>query len=396
MNPNIEKLYNLGKKPFRLIVGLMSGTSLDGLDIALCKFSGSGSDSEFEILNFETIPYSSSFQEQIRLVFAKNEVEQKHISGLNVVIANNHASALLQTLKKWNISADQIDLIASHGQTIFHAPQSISDKFYPNNTFQIGDGDHLAVKTGIITMSDFRQKHVAAGGEGAPLVLYGDYFLFQDSIEDRILLNLGGISNFTYLPSQSSLQQGDEIWATDLGPANTLINQFMQEKFNLEMDRDGEIAQRGIIHQNLLEQLMNHAFFDLALPKTTGPEMFNLQYLNQAIERTGQAFIDEDIVATLTAFSVECVNKGLQVLKKKAVLYVSGGGVHNPVMMNSLKEANPTIQIKDFSVLDIIPDAKEALLFAALANENIMGNRESLKALKQVPQVFFGKISFPN
>src|SRR5690606_32921946 len=143
-------------------------------------------------------------------------------------------------LKEWNIDAEQIDLIASHGQTVFHAPQkSNHNEEFPNSTLQIGDGDHIAVNTGIITISDFRQKHVAAGGEGAPLVIYGDYILFSHDTENRIMLNIGGISNFTFLPAG---KQTDGLFATDVGPGNTLMNQYMQYHYSKPYDENGEIA----------------------------------------------------------------------------------------------------------------------------------------------------------
>lgn len=395
MNPNIEKLYQTAQKRKRLILGLMSGTSLDGLDLALCEFEGSGTQTRFRVLEFDTIPYTSLFQDQIRKVFAKEWVEQKHISGLHVLIARTHAQFVLESLKKWGYETDQIDAIASHGQTIFHAPYSSSEKIYPNNTFQIGDGDHIACETGIITLSDFRQKHVAAGGEGAPLVLYGDFLLFSDSQVNRVLLNLGGISNFTYLPSETSRNKGKQIWASDLGPANTLINQFVKKEYGVEMDRDGAISKQGVIQEDLLRELLNTPFFSLPFPKTTGPELFNLDYLNEAIERTNGQFEKEDIVATLTAFTVEALTLGFKEIEC-AEIYVSGGGLHNPEIMKGIKNNNPHLKFKNFETLGILPDAKEAVLFAVLANETLCGNKNSLKPLKNVPQVTFGKISFPD
>ena len=170
MNPNIAKLSDIAQKKDRLIIGLMSGTSLDGLDIALCKINGSGNKTKLELIKFVTMEYKREFRVWIRKIFAKKTIDQQTLCGLNPYIADVHASFLLKALKKWKVKPESIDIVASHGQTVFHAPQSHThDRTLPNSTLQLGDGDHIAVRTGIICLSDFRQKHLAAGGEGAPL-----------------------------------------------------------------------------------------------------------------------------------------------------------------------------------------------------------------------------------
>ncbi|MEO6760690.1 MAG: anhydro-N-acetylmuramic acid kinase, partial [Saprospiraceae bacterium] len=202
MRHHVQRLAALAEQPSRRIVGLMSGTSLDGLDVALCRFTGNGAETQVVVEQFATRPYDEGFKAEIRRVFAKREVDFQHLTLLNVVIAERHAAIVLECLRTWQVEPAEVDLIASHGQTVFHAPRifhGLDD--YPHATLQIGDGDHLARRTGILTISDFRQKHLAAGGEGAPLALYGDYFLFSQPGEDRFLLNLGGIANFTFLPA---------------------------------------------------------------------------------------------------------------------------------------------------------------------------------------------------
>ena len=224
MKHHVFQLNQIAKKRSRLIIGLMSGTSLDGLDVALCQFSGSGQKSRVNVLQFETLPYDEAFKAEIRRVFAKKEIDFQHLVLLNVLIAERHALLVNQCLEQWKLLPEDIDLLASHGQTVFHAPRVLHGlPDYPNATLQIGDGDHLARRTGIITISDFRQKHVAAGGEGAPLALYGDYFLFSQKGKVRYLLNIGGIANFTYLPAD---QDPKQAFATDTGPGNTLLDAF--------------------------------------------------------------------------------------------------------------------------------------------------------------------------
>ena len=172
MKESLSRLANLSQKESRLIIGLMSGTSLDGLDIALCKISGSGLNTKAEVLHFETADYDEEFKNDVRGVFSKKLVDLEKVTLLNARIGIIHASLINEFLRKHSISADEVDCIASHGQTIYHAPKHLHQlQNYPNATLQIGDADHIAVNTGIVTLSDFRQKHIAAGGEGAPLAL---------------------------------------------------------------------------------------------------------------------------------------------------------------------------------------------------------------------------------
>ena len=180
MNPQLSKLHSIGLRTSRRIIGLMSGTSLDGLDVALCRIGGSGLDTQVELEYFTTVPYEEDFKEKIRAVFAKKEISFEHLCLLNPYIGNQHGAMILRCLATWGVLPEDVDLIASHGQTVYHAPQKQHGLIeYPNATLQIGDGDHIAVTTGIITLSDFRQKHIAAGGEGAPLAVYGDYLYFS-------------------------------------------------------------------------------------------------------------------------------------------------------------------------------------------------------------------------
>ncbi len=281
----------------------MSGTSLDGLDIALCNVAGSGTRTKVVINKFITIPYSDDIRKRILHIFAKPNIEFKSLSELNAWLAITHGNMILSALKKWKVKPSNVDIIASHGQTVFHAPMAITPGVSVNSTLQIGDGDHIAVTTGIITLSDFRQKHIAAGGEGAPLAVYGDYLLFSKKNEDRIMLNIGGIGNFTYLPG--SLKR-DKVFVTDTGPGNTMIDQAMRSFFKGKtFDKDAEIALSGTVNEDLLSELKKDRFFELPFPKTTGPEQFNLNYLNKA--RKGRSIAKEDIIATLTRFSADTI-----------------------------------------------------------------------------------------
>lgn len=396
MNQNIQKLYQIAQKEERLIIGLMSGTSMDGLDVALCKFRGSGGDTEIEILNFDTISFSEDIKDEIRAVFAKKTIDFQQLCLLNPWIANLHGEIINDCLKNWGITNETVDIVASHGQTVFHAPKILHgiEKF-PNATLQIGDGDHLAIKTGIITFSDFRQKHCAAGGEGAPLAVYGDYLIFSKRGENRILLNMGGIANFTYLPANLD---ANLVFATDTGTGNTMIDAYMKQYFNLPYDKDAEIASKGNVNQALLDALKDNDFFKKGFPKTTGPELFNLGYLENAQKASQtEKLSHEDILATLCRFTAETIFDALNQLNynDSFQIYCSGGGVHNPLIMNYLKDLLPNFSFHKTDDLGISGDAKEAVLFATLANEALAGGETDFGSRKGVPSVSMGKVSFP-
>ncbi|MDB5120733.1 MAG: anhydro-N-acetylmuramic acid kinase [Sphingobacteriales bacterium] len=398
MNLSVKKLYTIGGKKERKIIGLMSGTSLDGLDIALCICKGSGLDTDIKILKFLTVPYEKAFKDDVKSIFSKREADLQKICLLNALIGTIHGEMILKTLKAWNIEPQEVDLIASHGQTIYHAPKSLHGLAdYPNATLQIGDGDHIAVKTGIITVSDFRQKHVAAGGEGAPLAVYGDYLLFSKLGENRIMLNIGGISNFTYLPGDLGFS---EMFSTDIGPGNTLIDQYIQKYYSgLQYDENARLAKTGKINQELLGALLLHPFLDLPLPKTTGPELFNLDYLQKAQEISETLQLkNEDILATLCLFTSQVIVNALKsgFEQKELTVYVSGGGMHNPLIMQHLKDLLPNLHFYTTAELNINPDAKEAVLFALLANESVAGGDVNFGSSRKLPSVCMGKISMPN
>ncbi len=398
MKSQIENLQRIANDDSRRIVGLMSGTSLDGLDIALCHVSGHGNATEIVLEHFTTVPYSEELVHDIRSIFSKQQVALDKVCLLNEKIGTLHGTMVKQQLDCWGIPTEQVDLIASHGQTIYHAPASHhKNDNYPNGTLQIGDGDHVARASGIITLSDFRQRQIAAGGEGAPLVMYGDSLLFTDPTEDRILLNIGGIANFTYLPSRTS---GTPSICSDVGPGNTLMDAYVQKYFDgMSYDADARIAKTGSVHSVLLDELLSHSFFTSALPKTTGPELFNLSYLENCLNKISSASLSHvDIMATLNAFTVSAIVQSLRDFtqkEKKQAIYVSGGGARNPLLVQSIQEQLPTIPIKSSAELGIDPDAKEAILFALLANECVAGVPGDVKTASEMPVTSMGKICLP-
>lgn len=404
MNPHIEKLYRIGLKQEKLIIGLMSGTSVDGLDIALCKINGSRTETKIELLKFETKEYEPTFKAEIKSVFSRRDADLEKVCVLNAWVALKQAELINDCLKKWNYNKEEIDLIASHGQTIYHAPKFLhSDDKFPNATLQIGDGDHLAVATGIITVSDFRQKHIAAGGEGAPLAVYGDFLIFSKKGENRIMLNIGGIANFSYLPGDLD---PTKIICTDTGPGNTLMDTLTQIHFpGKYFDEGAAIANKGTLNADLLQELKADSFFAGEFPKTIGPEIFNLSYLQQAQQKSGTTtLITEDVMATLNRFSAETIVEAIMKCMegdKNFTVYVSGGGMHNPLLMENIQSQMKDVKFYSTDELHIQPDAKEAVLFALLANECVCGGPASggikMSASQNgIPNITMGKISFPD
>ena len=393
LNKNLQKLVNIAQKTEKLGIGLMSGTSLDGLDIALCRFTGSGLQTKFSLVKFITIPYADAFKKEIQQVFACKEASLEKVCLLNEYIGSFHGELVLQALNGWNIKPAELDFVASHGQTIYHAPQRLHKQpGYPNATLQIGDGDHLAVKTGILTISDFRQKHIAAGGEGAPLALYGDVLLASQPGENRLLLNIGGIANLTWLPADGNYEG---IVCTDIGPGNTLIDAVCRKYFNRAFDEDSKIAFSGNVNNELLNALLDHPFFNARAPKTTGPELFGLAYVEHAQQKSNTLTISkEDLVCTLSAFTAKTITGFiLQNFKADNIhIFTSGGGARNIYIIEHLKKALPLLAIKTTADLGIDPDAKEAILFALLGNEALCGEPV---AIGNNPAVLMGKISFP-
>ncbi|MDZ7690623.1 MAG: anhydro-N-acetylmuramic acid kinase [Balneolaceae bacterium] len=376
MNQVIGSLTNIASKQRRKIVGLMSGTSLDGLDIVLCEITGSGENTMLKIENFKTVHYPPDIVKRMRTIISVETASLQEVCLANSWLANFHADLVLETLADWDIDPSEIDCIASHGQTIYHAPfVKHREEGLPNATLQIGDGDHIARKTGILTISDFRQKHTAAGGEGAPMVSLTDRLLFTHRTESRCMLNIGGIANFAFLPSEQSQA---EYVTTDTGPGNTMINAVVQRYFDKDYDEDGDIAASGSVQARLLTAMLEDSYFKEPLPKTTGPELFNTQWVQDKMEEANSTDISpENLVATLTWFTAQSIASSIQTVieglteEQTPVIYLSGGGMHNDTLVKWLDDLLEEIELKSFEVLGYLPDAKEAASFAVLANETL-------------------------
>ena len=419
--PRIARLAAVAGNEARTVMGLMSGTSLDGLDLALCRLRGHGTGTQLELLHFANEPYTEDDKTRLRALAFREQVSLRELTIAHGWLAHRHAAMVLAALQAWGVAPKQVDCLASHGQTLYHAPQSwgaevaesapgdvppysaaLQSATLHSATLQIGDGDRLALRTGILTLSDFRQKEIAGGGQGAPLAPYAEALLFGGAARARILLNLGGIANFTWLPAA-----GDErpIVSGDTGPANTLIDLAVRRQFPGQpegFDRDGAIAAGGSVNPALLATLKAHPYFARCCPKSTGPEMFGEAYLAEAMERTaagGGARDPADVVATLTRLTAETVAEALRreaPMLGGVEIIVSGGGSHNATLAGWLRGLLPELQWCGVESLGVPPDAKEAVLFAVLANETLCGAGFADQGGLGAGRIGFGKLSFPD
>lgn len=388
MGPGLNQLVQIASKKEKVILGLMSGTSIDGLDLALCRISGSGKKTIFNLDHFTTKEYSPEVKEELIKITSVESVKAEELCIWHTFLAHIHAKMILEVCSEWHINKKDVDLIASHGHTIYHAPikkHAQWDK--PNATLQIGDGNHIAHKTGIITISDFRQKDTAQGGEGAPLAAYGDYLLFSHPKRDRVLINLGGIANFTYLPAKSIIFPPLSM---DTGPASTLIDAAMRKLYDAPYDNGGKIARKGTVQREVLNTLKRHPYFFQEYPKTTGPEMFNLSLLDEALKNMGNIGMQpDDIIATLTRLTSETLSEAiLKEIKNpnNTECFISGGGTLNTTLIQWISDDLKGLPLKTTDDLGLISGAKEAVIFAVLANEAISGEGD-------IPAL--GKISLP-
>ncbi len=358
-------------------LGIMSGTSLDGIDVVLANISGSFRDTKIKELAFKTYPLK--LKEKLSNLM-KEKIDIKALTEVNFELARAYSFAVKDLLKEQNLKPEDISFIASHGQTIYHSPKT-------HSTLQIGCGSVLATLTNITVVSNFRNADMAMGGKGAPLVPYMDYCLFTSKEEDRVLLNIGGISNITYLKKNGLL---DDVIAFDTGPGNMMIDYMMKHFYNLEYDDKGKHAKKGKLIPELYKELISMPYLKEAYPKSTGRELFGKSLCDEILEKYENA---ADILNTLTHFTKESIILGIkQITKKDIRIIASGGGVHNTYLMDLIKEEYPkTTTTKEYG---INPDSKEALAFIMLGNETLKGKPSNVKSATGANKyVILGQIS---
>lgn len=351
------------------VAGLMSGTSLDGIDVAIVEIRGRGWSKRVRTLAFRTVAYPEKVRQAI-LGVSNAPAHTATISRLNFLLGELYAEALIETARRARIRLDSIGLIGSHGQTIFHegTPVSFLGRRIAS-TLQIGEAAVLAERTGIPVVADFRPRDIAAGGRGAPLVPYVDYLLFRHRRRGRVLLNIGGIANITAIPPSAPPEQ---VIAFDTGPGNMVVDALARHhtRGRWKFDRDGRLAARGRVNRDLLDQLLGDDYFRQPPPKSAGREQYGREFVERLLA-TGLPL--PDLIATATAFTAAAVALGIERFVRPRMpvheLIVSGGGVHNPRMMAQLAAFLPGVSVATSGDYGVDADAKEAIAFAVLAYE---------------------------
>lgn len=368
----MSTISTLQKKRSKLVVGLISGTSADGIDAALVRIDGSGTSTRLAQLAFDSYQYPPELRSLILENSLPGTGSVDLICELNVLVAHFFADAVKKIARRARVALPEIDLIGSHGQTVHHLPVA-RESFGKliRSGLQIGDPSTIAKLTGIVTIGDFRMGDMAVGGQGAPLVPYFDFVMFRSRTKNRIVLNLGGIANFTALPKKCT---STDVLAFDTGPANMVIDALMMKFYGQKFDAEGQVAQRGKIIPELLADLMTMPYFTMRPPKSTGRELFGAMVLPRILEYEGRGGTD-DLIATVTrwtSFSVFDQYKRFIASRMKAEeVIVSGGGAHNHAIMSALQEYFKPAPVKKIESIGFSSDAKEAICFAVLANETI-------------------------
>jgi len=391
----IQRLLEITGKKKRKVIGLMSGTSADGIDAALVEIEGFGLDTRIRLVEFITHRFAAGVRERIFKAFSSSDCSAEDICELNFILGNVFADAALAVMAKAKLKASEVDLIGSHGQTICHLP----DSDIPS-TLQIGEPAVIAYRTGVVTIADFRVADVAAGGQGAPLVPYVDFLLLRDDKKSRAIQNIGGIGNVTVLPAGGGLE---DILAFDTGPGNMIIDEVVRiiTDGQRNYDRDGEMASKGVPDDDLLRKMLSHPFILRPPPKTSGREDFGAEFVRELVkEARNRGISDANLVATVTAYTAETIHRNYEsfIISKYDIseILVSGGGLRNLTLMKLLREKFhpiPVMSVEDFGLMS---DAKEAIAFAVLANETIHGNPGNVPSATGADlPVVLGKIAIP-
>lgn len=368
-------LIELFRKKERKILGVLSGTSVDAVDIVLLKIKASGTESQIQVIDFQSFKIPLDLKDFILKCSRIKENDVRDICKLNFIIGKFFAANINKFLKKRKISPKSIDAVGSHGQTIFHIPKPI-EKFgiKTKSTLQIGDPSVIANLTGITTIGDFRTADVAVGGDGAPLVPFLDYIMFSDKKKSRILINIGGISNLTYLKKNCRI---NDVVAFDCGPGNMLIDALCKIFYDKDYDKDSKIALKGTVDKNLFKFICRlDTYFKSRPPKSTGREFYNKTFVKKIITKS-KKIPKENIIRTVTEFTAYSIYYNIiHFIKKRDLseILVSGGGADNILIMNCLQSYFKKSVVKKLEYNGIDSANKEAVLFAVLANETLSGN----------------------
>ena len=377
----MKSLHQLAQKGTKKVIGLMSGTSVDGVDAALVEIQGHGLETQVELIAFHSLPFEAEVRDRIFDLFHPETSRVDEICQMNFLIAEVFADAALGVVREAGLGGEGIDLIGSHGQTVYHLPPQPEAQYIPS-TLQLGEPAVIAFRTGIPTIANFRVADLAAGGQGAPLVPYVDFLLFRRTDRTVALQNIGGISNVTLIPAGAA---ESEVLASDTGPGNMIIDSVMEilTEGEQKYDNAGQFAAQGSVCESLLSEWLQHPFIGAHPPKTTGREAFGRQFADQALRQAKtQQLGHADLVATLTAFTAQSIFEHYRrfLFPHHSVdeIYISGGGSHNLTSIQHLKTLFQPIPLLPIDSIGFSSDAKEAIAFAVLANETVHGHPTNL------------------
>lgn len=377
-----------------LAVGLMSGTSLDGVDVVLCDITGKDEDTQVKQLNFKTYEIPEYLRDKIRKCCSRELVPVELICSLNFELGYLFAEAVKKLCKESSVNLEDIVFIASHGQTIFHIPKAFSE--YIPSTLQIGEAAIIANECRSTVISNFRVMDMAVGGEGAPLVPYSEYVLYADESQAVALQNIGGIGNVTVLPKKGDFSK---VIAFDTGPGNMMIDAAVQKLYGEKFDKNGEYASKGKLISSLAEELKKHPYFALDIPKTTGRELFGEHYTYALLEKY-QDYNKNDIIFTLTWFTAYSIAYHY----KKYFIHqynldkciIAGGGAYNKCLINLIKRELPEMEILVQEDLGYSSEAKEAIAFVMLGNQTYHRRPSNVpSATGASKSVILGQITYP-
>jgi len=396
MDP-IKRIMEIREKDEKLALGLMSGTSADGVSTVIVKLKGNWTETKFKIIHYRTKKYPEKIRKEIFKIFQPETGKVDNICMMNFVLGEIFAEAALETIDEAGLKRTEIDFIASHGQTIHHMPKMKKIYTYmARSTLQIGEPSIIAERTGILTIADFRPRDIAAGGEGAPISAYADYILFRSKTKSRAVQNIGGIANVTYIPRNS---KPEGIIAFDTGPGNMMIDGIIEylTRGKMTFDENGKIAARGKVNCKLLEYLMEHPYLKRKPPKTTGRREFGRKYIIKVVKRAEKMNLNlEDILATITKYTAKTIAESyrryLPEIPDETI--IGGGGSHNKTLMKMLEEEiGDETRIFRHEDFGIPAQAKEPLILTILANEAIHGHFNNIpSATGAKRKVLMGKI----
>ncbi|PEY49099.1 anhydro-N-acetylmuramic acid kinase AnmK [Bacillus cereus] len=378
------------------VAGVMSGTSLDGIDVALVHIDGSGVDSKVELIHFTTVPFCNDMKNDIQQALSIENSNVQLICSLNFKLGLRFANAVKEVCKEANFPLRQLDLIGSHGQTIYHQPQQ--DGGMIPSTLQIGEPAIIAYETNTTVISNFRTMDMAAGGQGAPLVPYSEIILYRHQTKNRLLQNIGGIGNVTVIPSQLSEKS---VIAFDTGPGNMVMDEACQRLFQLSYDQNGNIAKQGVVVEEVLTYCMNHPFLKMNPPKSTGREQFGEEFVSELLKRF-EKHSKENILTTVTRFTASSIvyhyKEFILPYYEIDEVILGGGGSYNDTLVEMIRHGLKEEKCALFLQEDIgySSEAKEAIAFAILANETYHRNPSNVpSATGAKNSVILGNITFP-